>query len=330
MGKDGINATQITLPFLHDVKTNWTLSDLDITAPNDKPNFNLTVMALILAANIEVTVGSHAWSQVESTLDRIGFTDMRHRFFEITERINHPAMVFARSKEKVQGKTVVAAIFRGSSSYVDFISDAKSQLDQIRDHEAFGGFYNAGVNSTNELKAYLNSQGLKKEETILFITGHSYGAVVASLVGIMSTELAERDSIFDYSFATPNYNRVGMTGEGMKMFSFNSNEDVVPQVPIGPHMDKTGVSIWYDRKDMQLNDPERYARFCRLYSYFRGGNDYDADQDFMPPTYSFKAAQRKPVNSVIVRNHMPYTYMAFILSELPDEEAYAYLAEENK
>ena len=53
------------------------------------------------------------------------------------------------------------------------------------------------------------------------------------------------------------------------MFSFDSNEDVVPQVPIGPNLDKTGVDIRFDRLDIQLNQPERYARFLRLYMYFR-------------------------------------------------------------
>ncbi len=99
---------------MHDITTSWVLSDLDYTKANDKPDLNLTVMALILAANIEVTVGKHAWRLVESSLEKIGFTDVRHHFFELTERINHPAMVFARSKEKVRGKTVVAAVFRGS------------------------------------------------------------------------------------------------------------------------------------------------------------------------------------------------------------------------
>ena len=326
MGNTNIKEGKVTLPFMHDVTTFWNLSDLNIKDGNDSPNFNLTVMALILAANIEVTVGKHAWSQVESSLEKIGFTDAKHHYFELTERINHPAMVFARSREKVDGKTVVAAIFRGSSSVVDFISDAKSQLDQIRDPEAFGGFYNAGVNSTNELRAYLQRQGLKKEEIILFITGHSYGAVVASLVGIMSAELAERDSIFCYTFATPNYNRLGMTGEGMKMFSFDSSEDLVPQVPVGPNMDKTGKSVRYDRVDMKLNRPAQYERFLNLYKYFRD-KDYDSDSDFMPEEYSFKPVIKVPVNNKVIRNHMPYTYMAFILSDLPDEEAYAYLSE---
>jgi hypothetical protein len=53
--------------------------------------------------------------------------------------------------------------------------------------------------------------------TTLFITGHSYGAANASLVGILSRDLAEPDSIFCYPFATPNYNRHGLTGDDMKM-----------------------------------------------------------------------------------------------------------------
>ena len=88
---------------------------------------------------------------------------------------------------------------------MDFISDAKAEP---------GGFHQAGINATNELRAYCSSQKLTKENTILFITGHSYGASSASLVGIMSTDLAERDSIFCYSYATPNYIRNGLTGEG--------------------------------------------------------------------------------------------------------------------
>lgn len=111
----------------------------------------------------------------------------------------------------------------------------------------------------------------------------------------------------------------------MKMFSFDSNEDLVPQVPVGPNMDKTGKDIIFNRVDIKTYHPERYERFLRLYKYFRE-NDFDHDSDFMPEAYSFKPAVRIPVNSIIVRNHMPYTYMALILSELPDEAAYAYIS----
>ena len=307
---------KISLPFLNNVTTTWDWSDFDPANPNDTPNLNLTVAGLILASNAEVTRGAHAWSQTEDTLTALGFTNISHHYFEDEEKVNFPGMVFARSTETVAGKYVVAAVYRGSSSIVDAISDIKAEP---------GGFVEAGVNATNELRNYIESQGLTKENTILFITGHSYGAATTSLVTIMSADLAERDSIFGYSFATPNYQRNGLTGESMKMFSFDSNEDIVPQVPVGRGLDKTGVCLKYDRLDYKLNDPERYERFLKLYKYFRE-NDYDEDTDFLPPEYSGnRRAVRVAFDIKIIRNHMPYTYMALILSALDDETAYSYI-----
>ena len=313
-------SVRIAMPFLHsdpDIITEWNLADFDPAGPNDKPNLNLTVMGLILATNIESTVGSHAWSLVEKSLSRLGFTNIVHHYFEKEQKVNYPAMAFGTSINTVFGKKIVAAVYRGSSSFEDFISDAKAEP---------AGFHQAGINATNELRAYCKLQGLTKENTILFITGHSYGASSASLVGIMSTDLAERDSIFCYSYATPNYIRNGLTVEGMKMFSFNSNEDVVPQVPIGPNLDKTGGVINYDRLDLKLNHPEQYARFLKLYHHYRDC-DYDADKDFLPDAYTFKPYVKRPVNNEIIRNHMPYTYMPFLLCGLSDEEVDSFILE---
>ena len=124
-------AEWISMPFLHnvtpDIRAKWNLADLDPASPNDVPNQNLKVMALILATNIESTVGKYPWSLVEYSLDRLGFTNIVHHYFGAAEKINHPAMAFGRSVETVKGKTVVAAVYRGSSSFVDFISDAKAE-----------------------------------------------------------------------------------------------------------------------------------------------------------------------------------------------------------
>lgn len=106
----------ISMPFLHnmtpDIRAKWNLADFDPAGPNDVPNQNLKVMALILATNIESTVGKYAWSLVEYSLGRLGFTNIMHHYFEAAERIDHPAMAFGRSVETVNGKTVVAAVFR--------------------------------------------------------------------------------------------------------------------------------------------------------------------------------------------------------------------------
>lgn len=313
-GKD----RRISMPFMSDtINTVWNWSDLDYAYSNDEPNFNLTVMALILATNIECLIGDNAWSLVESNLAELGFENIVHRYFEDEEDISCPAMVFARSKEPVNGKYVVAAVYRGTSSLEDAVSDLKSQL--------VDGFFEAGMESVNMLREYIYSQNLTKENTTLFITGHSYGAANASLVGILSTDLAERDSIFCYPFATPNYYRDDRNGNGMKMFSFDSSEDIVPHLPVGDELDKTGVGIIYDRIDMKQNQPEQYQRFQRVYKYLRR-RTYEEDFNFMPEEFTGNRFEEKiRTDEDIIRNHMTYTYMALILSELSDDAIDSYI-----
>ena len=314
---------RISMPFMTDpISTVWNWSDLDYAHSDDEPNINLTVMSLILATNIECTIGDNAWSLVESNLSQLGFENIVHYYFEEEEDISCAAMVFARSKKPVHGKYVVAAIYRGTSSYADVLSDIKSQIDD--------GFYEAGTEASDKLREYVHSQNLTKENTTLFITGHSYGAANASLVGIMSTDLAECDSIFCYPIAAPNYYRDGLTGNGMKMFTFVNTEDIVPQVPVGLTLDKTGVVINYDRLDIQKNHPEQYQRFLRVYKYFRH-RDYDKDFDFMSKEYTLTSSSEDSspedtrVDEDAFRVHMTYTYIALILSEQPDDVIDSYI-----
>ena len=108
---------RVSMTFCPDpITTTWDWSDLDYKNSNDAPNLNLTIMALILATNSESTIGKHAWSLTEKSLNKLGFTNVVHHYFEEEERISRAAMMFARSIEPVNGKYVVAAIFRGSSS----------------------------------------------------------------------------------------------------------------------------------------------------------------------------------------------------------------------
>lgn len=327
---------RLSMTFMKEpISTVWNWSDLDYAHSNDEPNINLTVMALILTTNIECTIGDNAWSLAESNLSQLGFENIVHYHFEEEEDISCAAVMFARSKKPVHGKYVVAAVYRGTSSDADIISDVKSQL--------VDGFYDAGLAASYRLREYIYSQNLTKENTTLFITGHSYGAANASLVSIMSTDLADRDSIFCYTLAAPNYYRDGLTGDGMKMFTFYSTEDIVPQLPTGPTLDKTGVEIIYDRLDIQKNHPEQYQRFLRIYKYFRH-RDYDKDFDFLSEEYTLTQSSKKTqadddifnltdspedsrVDEDLFRVHMTYTYIALILSELPDDAIDSYIGQ---
>ena len=331
------------------VTLKWSVKDLDYTASNEKPNQFLTTTALTLATNIETThPGANQWDLVYSSLDKLGFTEKKyHAYFDgddvKPQKVNYPAMVFATHKQKVNGKNVVVAVFRGSSSFQDFITDALSQIDKYihpdiaSDEKTIGGFYRVGVNATAELKAYLDANGYTKDNTVVFITGHSLGAATASLVGLRTAAtLVNPDSVFCYPFATPNYFKglkptlesARMTGKNMKMFSFDNEEDIVPDVPLGLSYYKTLNRVNFDREWIQVNEPERYALFNEVYTYFRG-RSYEADNsNFMPKEYSFKffSDHDIKVDSIMVRNHMPYTYMALILSGLPAAEARTYIA----
>lgn len=97
-----------------DIIANWSLSDFDPDGPNDQPNLNLTVMGMILATNIELTVGKYPWSLVEYRLDRLGFTNIVHLYFGDAQKINYSAMAFGISTQTVKGKYVVAAVYRGA------------------------------------------------------------------------------------------------------------------------------------------------------------------------------------------------------------------------
>lgn len=347
----------ITLPFMSTwngtrqakVTTKWSVEDLDYTASNEEPNKYLTIAALTLATNIETThKGANQWDLVYDSLDKLGFTKNKyHAYFdddgEKSQEVNYPAMVFATHKQKVKGKNVVVAVFRGSSSFQDFLTDALSQVDKYihpsgsTDTETIGGFYRVGVNATRELRQYMEKYGFKKSNTVVFITGHSLGAATASLVGLRTaSSLIDPDSVFCYPFATPNYFKglepkltsARMTGKGMKMFSFDNEEDIVPDVPLGLSYYKTLNRVNFDREWIQENEPERYKLFNELYTYFRG-RDYESDSsNFMPEEYSFKffSDHEVEVDSIMVRNHMPYTYMALILSGLPAKEARTYIA----
>ncbi len=312
---DPVESRRINLPFFHSITTTWEWSALDHAKTDEQPDLNMTVTSLVLSSNIENTFGKHNWDVVEGSLTKLGFINIEHLYFEHSAKINYPAMVFAMSDRPVNGKYPVAAIFRGTTSFYDYISDIESERN---------GFHKAGENAVRELARYLELHGLTKDNTTLFLTGHSYGAAIASLVAIMSEDLAERDSVFCYTFASPNYFRNGLSGDGMKMFTFVSDEDLVPGVPIGHNQDKTGHMIRLSRTDLESHAPQNYKRFLRLYLHFRDKN-FDKDSETPSRFHFLNPEGLIPSKESVLRNHMPSTYMALILSEYSDEIADSFI-----
>ena len=173
----------------------------------------------------------------------------------------------------------------------DLLQDASAPEENLT---VADGFYEGGRNCADSLKDYISSfDGADRENTILFITGHSLGAATANVVGRLSREYAKTES---------------------------NTDDVVPTVPyrIPPHyFSKIGTEHLFDRGAM---GQDQRLRFERAYHYFRGMS-FEEDRDLLGLGF------RKTDNVIYekLKNHLCHTYMSFILSELSDEEMSHYM-----
>ena len=171
------NAGKVSVPFANkSVLLSWNWNDFKESSYTE--NRRLAAAGIAIAGNAAASdYGSSPYAKVEKTVRALGFTkNIKHLYYSSTKE-DYPGMTFAMSSQKVGGKTVVLAVFKGTSSWDDIVTDAKSQLD---------GFQPAGKHALSELKKYLSGQKLTSKNTILYIVGHSYGGAVASLVAVFA------------------------------------------------------------------------------------------------------------------------------------------------
>ena len=305
------NGEWISVPFTSDLSSQaqnkimikWNWNDFTANASTSGENIDLAIAGLVLSNQAEM-----AKEDVENVLKTLGFTDMLSDYYASgTEHINdisNPARTFAHHEIEVNGvkKHIICAVFRGTTSAVDAQTDIKSIKD---------GFKGAGENCVESLKQYQNSlNGVTKENTILFITGHSLGASTASVVSLLAGDVADKSATHTYTIATPNYDTMGLKTEDYKnMHLYTNLDDPVPKVPV--NYNKIGDEKFYRYGTLTLDEK---VRFDRVYKFLRN-KTYDEDGG---------------INSTdvlgMIRDHMGFTYLSFILSEMTDEQIDSYIA----
>ena len=308
----------LNVEFSRSMRIAWNWDDLlgDACAP--EANLNLAMAGLVLSYDVE-----HGARKGEAVLRQLGFDEIRSEYYllstETRNEVSNPARTFGHKVLMKNGKPchVFCAVFRGTSTLRDTITDIKSVID---------GFFEGGKNGTDSLRAYINSfKDVTTENTILFITGHSLGAATANVAGRLSREFAKAESTFVYSFASPNYETDGEwnNGKAYPNFHYYSNiDDVVPTVPprIPPtFFSKIGKEHLFNYEAMDNNQKQRFER---AYRYFKG-KDFKEDKDFL----GLGLGKTESAGYKTQKNHLCHTYMSFILSELADSEIGNYLAE---
>ena len=275
------------------VKIKWSWDYFSESAQKIKltQNLDLAIAGLILSGNAEKKDNGAA---AIKTLETLGFDEVESDGYK-NNAIFYPGMVFGLKRNAVGNKTVVCAIYRGTKSLWDGISNLGSQAE---------GFSIPGNAGHERLNTYLKKHGLNREDVILFITGHSYGAAVGSQVAQKYCSKSERKSTFAYLYATPN-NMIlkGKNyGDYKNIINYVNVDDGVPYVPLGNTFGKLGRTFKFDY-GKQLNkaaNRKKQARFDLAYRFMRD---------------KFFAYDKSPF-----RDHDTYTYMSFLLCQKSNAE----------
>ena len=297
---DDLTAKWIDVEFTKPMRVKWDWNDLFKDALTAERSINLSVEGMVLSQASELSR-----ARAEAELGKLGFGDLFSDYYLLStddkNAISQPARTFGHKKIIKNGSEyhIIAAIFKGTTTIEDAITDAESVKD---------GFSTAGKNCEESLAAYVKKiEGATKDNTILFITGHSLGASTANEVGLYCDELVNDSAKFVYTYASPNYKtNVGTTKASYNNFiRFTNANDLVPLVPPKSdllHHGHVGIDVYYNLGGM---DAAKKAKFDRVYKYMKG--------------ITFEEDTLK------IKNHMGDTYMSFILSDLTDAQITEYL-----
>ncbi|MBR0398977.1 MAG: Ig-like domain-containing protein [Eubacterium sp.] len=280
------SAARKAVPFSNKtIYLKWDLNSFKKPASGETDDMLGAAAAAITGNASDGGYGKHKTDKVEKTIKALGFTkNIQHLNYE-DPKVNQPGMTFALNEKKIGKKRIVLAAFKGTSTGEDVLSDLNAQLN---------GFQTPGENALKALKAYLKKHNLDAKNTILYITGYSYGAAVASRVAIGIADIIPKKNTFVYTIACPNYyvNGISKTGWG-NIHNYVNASDPVPKVPVRTDCGKIGSTETFDYKNTK-----NYGRRDR----------FDLAFYYLKNTRYSKCVEP-------MKDHMDYMYMSLILSK---------------
>jgi hypothetical protein len=149
--------------------------------------------------------------------------------------INRVAYVFAYNEDK----NTIAVILRGTVGPW-YGKDWTSNINPI-------GFGRATANVRDVLYKYLDDYELRDKNPNFLITGHSRGAAVANMLGVIITDrVSNKDNTFVYAFATPNTAELLDTSRNTytNIFNILNRSDPVTSQPF--YWVKFGQNRWFN------------------------------------------------------------------------------------
>ena len=217
--------------------------------------------------------GSGAPAYMEEALAQLGFEEISSASYgyrsevldEVIDFLTRDDDVVAYSvaskhvTDPATGKTKVLLLVSVRGSYgAEWLSDANmgdpAALDlDAADHEGFAAAATEIVDALSERRNELADEAGTDDIALLFC-GHSRGAATANLAASYADDmttslrpLADLDSIYAYTFATPEVTTMGNTGEDLyrNIFNILNPSDMVPRLPLASWgFSRYGRDLW--------------------------------------------------------------------------------------
>ena len=181
------------------------------------------------SANLAAAAYSDA-STVKSMLEDMGYSVVIMKNYSASDiGAKTDYVAYTVSEKKVGETSVLVVSVRGTSSYDEW----NSNFNIGKNGKYHEGFNNAANEVMTSISQYIESAGLDKEHTKIWITGHSRGAAVANIVAERLTKEAKyatADNIYAYTYACPNTS----TSADMSLsniYNYCDGDDLVASVP---------------------------------------------------------------------------------------------------
>ncbi len=253
--------------------TKYTLSGLSFTY--DDAYFKSSPSEFspdIARASIILSSLAHFPDQIKDCLSSMGYEVLGEYNYDreyTKEDCGYTAFVIARKK----------AVFSDGSTFWIYIVSVRgtnglewySNFDIGTDTD-HAGFTHA---ADDVMSAIGSAVDTPKEMNKILVTGHSRGAAVANLAAhslIKSSELAESENVFGYTFACPTVTK--SPSEGDAIFNINNPGDIVPLLPL--------PGWGYGRHGKDITFPTDAGTLASLDSIMRRytGEPYTGNTDF--------------------------------------------------
>lgn len=227
--------------------------------------------------------GSEAPAFMENTLASLGFEDISTASYQYRSEVLDEVLDFFTQSDDVvaysvaskrvvnsqtgEEKTLLLVSVRGSYGS-EWLSDVNmgdpAELDlDTADHKGFAVAAEEIVSALEGRVTTLSEErgGDATEEIALLFTGHSRGAAAANLAASYADDMtaglrpiAPIDSIYAYTFATPELTLMDNTGDALydNIFNILNPSDMVPRMPLAAWgFDRYGHDLWLPEPGME-------------------------------------------------------------------------------